>query len=547
MGGILGAEVALLPPNSQPSRFSFRHRILGTLNFDTPFLGLHPGVIVSGIGSLFRKDGSPDPNPQVINKKGDTMSPTMQEDLTPISSISKSSPNFSPATRASTLDLSTDSPSPLSALTSPTPMSDPHYNPSFPNDVRVPVREKWDSALHFLTKHAGGLSQATRSYVTSHLEFGGCLADYVALQRRYAKLRPLEDVDALQRDQSSSLATNRLRFVNYYTASTGRIKHPKIPAQGERGRISRRPSETGGRSSSRSPQISAERAACDEGNNTSQETDGPAKLEEQENRLSTSDEEMTYHAPTPFADDRTLDISNSTTVEDDVGALDGILSTPSPPATSTAPERPPPLPPTSTSLLLPPIPNVPLEPAPFDSSLYPDKETRKLCEKTHLRQVKTYKQAVKDRDKAIADRIKFIAKLEKKSSEAQEKSAKQEEKDRLKEQKRVTKNLTKSAELHDISSKMTKSDSPGFQGDEHVAEKVKAKHDKKFCMLPAKGPTGERDTCWVRVFMEGVDEVGAHCGLFFANKPHYESLVSAVGAKIDTWIREATHLTDELR
>ena len=43
MGGILSAEVALLN----------KHRILGTVNFDTPFLGMHPGVIASGLGSLF--------------------------------------------------------------------------------------------------------------------------------------------------------------------------------------------------------------------------------------------------------------------------------------------------------------------------------------------------------------------------------------------------------------------------------------------------------------------------------------------------------------
>src|SRR2546421_1995595 len=54
MGGILAAEVALLPPHSRESREPFRHRILGTIGFDTPFLGMHPGVVISGIGSLFR-------------------------------------------------------------------------------------------------------------------------------------------------------------------------------------------------------------------------------------------------------------------------------------------------------------------------------------------------------------------------------------------------------------------------------------------------------------------------------------------------------------
>jgi len=65
----------------------------------------------------------------------------------------------------------------------------------------------------------------------------------------------------------------------------------------------------------------------------------------------------------------------------------------------------------------------------------------------------------------------------------------------------------------------------------------KKKKDKKFCMLPPK-IDGKRDSCWVRVYMEGVDEVGAHCGLFFIG-PQYETLVGDVGARIEDWVREA--------
>src|SRR4051812_7190654 len=59
MGGILSAEVALQSPNSPATGQPFRHRILGTINFDTPFLGMHPGVVISGIGSLFRPAPEP--------------------------------------------------------------------------------------------------------------------------------------------------------------------------------------------------------------------------------------------------------------------------------------------------------------------------------------------------------------------------------------------------------------------------------------------------------------------------------------------------------
>src|SRR4051794_11855525 len=66
MGGILAAEVALLPPRSPATGQPFRHRILGTIGFDTPYLGMHPGVIVSGIGSLFR----PAPEPPTFSPTG---------------------------------------------------------------------------------------------------------------------------------------------------------------------------------------------------------------------------------------------------------------------------------------------------------------------------------------------------------------------------------------------------------------------------------------------------------------------------------------------
>ena len=56
MGGLLTAEAALDP--SPVAR-----RIIGVLAFDTPFLGMHPHVVVSGIASLLpNKEGSGPPS-----------------------------------------------------------------------------------------------------------------------------------------------------------------------------------------------------------------------------------------------------------------------------------------------------------------------------------------------------------------------------------------------------------------------------------------------------------------------------------------------------
>lgn len=61
MGGILAAEVVLL---RDAAAARSRHRILGILSFDTPFLGIHPGVITAGIGSLFRASPAASPPSQ---------------------------------------------------------------------------------------------------------------------------------------------------------------------------------------------------------------------------------------------------------------------------------------------------------------------------------------------------------------------------------------------------------------------------------------------------------------------------------------------------
>jgi hypothetical protein len=54
MGGLLIAETALDP--SPVAR-----RIIGLLAFDTPYLGMHPHVVISGIASLFPKKEVPGP------------------------------------------------------------------------------------------------------------------------------------------------------------------------------------------------------------------------------------------------------------------------------------------------------------------------------------------------------------------------------------------------------------------------------------------------------------------------------------------------------
>ncbi|KAH0556894.1 hypothetical protein GP486_005316 [Trichoglossum hirsutum] len=242
MGGILSAEAVLLP-HLGTDGLLFRHRILGTINFDTPFLGMHPGVIVSGIGSLFRpspvpiqpheypEEIGPSPSSQRPPHYSST-SPPLQDSGSHASPASSLAP-FQPTPTLPAL-ASTDSHYPTVGNTDPqlssAPPADPNYNPPFSNDVRLSNRSGWDSALHFVLKHSGNLPTATRTYIMSHLEFGGCLADYDGLKSRYAKIRKLEDVDDISSiaRPAGSRNSQRVRFVNYYTTSTGRPKRSHV-------------------------------------------------------------------------------------------------------------------------------------------------------------------------------------------------------------------------------------------------------------------------------------------------------------------------------
>ena len=57
---------------------------------------------------------------------------------------------------------------------------------------------------------------------------------------------------------------------------------------------------------------------------------------------------------------------------------------------------------------------------------------------------------------------------------------------------------------------------------------------RTFCVLPQ-----EPDSTWVRISMRGVYQVGAHCGLFRDEAPHYGDLVRHMGKEIAEWIRDS--------
>lgn len=241
MGGLLATEVALLPPYTFPeTAHEFRHRILGILSIDCPFLGLQqPGVFISGLSCLFRPPADP------LSSTGGQFEPELVpiligRDIVPgVASVTSYS-DLIHAPPPKTRDFADQShlrPSDsldfgsirsLRSVPEPdwsdTSSWDPNYNPPFPNDRKRQRRGTWDNAMYYVTKHSGGLITAMRSYVTSHLRFGRSVLDHKELRDRYSRIRALEEIITQPLNNST-----RIRFVNYYTACTGRPKRSRPP------------------------------------------------------------------------------------------------------------------------------------------------------------------------------------------------------------------------------------------------------------------------------------------------------------------------------
>ncbi|KXG49322.1 uncharacterized protein PGRI_031920 [Penicillium griseofulvum] len=167
LGGILAADVARLQQDGQP-----KHRILGVVGFDVPFLGIHPRVIPTGtMGSMPKKD------------------PAAEEKLAGEQESLGLNPTFKPAP------------------------SNPNFDPPFMNDVRLVDRGFLKGIMHFVNKNTDNLSRSIFDRIMSPLKFAGCVNNYSELRQRYRHLMELEA------DESSPW---RVRFVNYYTTSTGR-------------------------------------------------------------------------------------------------------------------------------------------------------------------------------------------------------------------------------------------------------------------------------------------------------------------------------------
>ncbi|OAQ98627.1 hypothetical protein LLEC1_02943 [Akanthomyces lecanii] len=584
MGGLLAAEVVLMvrclasmlfecqltcdiQPNRDPHLHQpFKHRILGTLSLDSPFLGLHPGIVKSGLSSLFQP--APKTNKETVG------------------SASQSSLSVDPSASDLQLPLS-EIASNASATSSPPVRPNEHYDPPFFNDI--PFREKplLSRLRHFASKHkAEGIFNAIGNHIISHLEFGSCIADYPELSARYKRIRALEDVDELKAisEGHPPAAHRRVRFVNYYTLSPGRPK----PSPQMDGLSAGNPSlstlsldkldtrdDRFGESVVKADSLSSPDAEqlpkadvapthggsdCGdlyEREDPKPEPDGKsiAKIKSDDDDLDEdyeSDNEshrsMLHLDPVPIFDgeegegeevqragseekdeadkgDEKDDGDESEEKLDKEESLAGAHPIAMAPSKEIQPEL---------DLDLAPIPPEPEEPPPLDLSKYTDKDARKQAEKEAKRQQKAYQQAVKDRTKAIREREKLLEKRRKKSAKEAERLEREttREMQELLKQKQAAEAAAAAATQPSQDDALDTTPRPA----QEQQQQQQPRKLRKFCTLPSK-TRGQCDPAWVDVYMADVDEVEAHCGLF-APGPHYDKLVGDVGSRVMAWVHD---------
>ncbi|KAI6783041.1 Reticulocyte-binding protein 2 a-like protein [Emericellopsis cladophorae] len=501
MGGILAADIVLMPNrNPYGSQHPYLHRILGTISLDSPFLGLHPGIVVSGISSLFQSS----PEQPAENQEASSSNTDLQ--------LQAASPYDMPPDRQPT---------------------DPFFNQPFWNDNPFKEAPFVKRLMNFAKKHRSeGIVNATAKHVLSHLEYGGCLADYPGLRQRYNRLRELEDVDELElqgRQGHSNKA--RVRFVNYYTLSSGRKNEPKTPGSETPADILTPVTSTGDDSWSQQDTRTST-------SNVSFTTKDQSDAEEAADISSLSSRHST--SKHSRGDD-----GETASLQTDLESMSLQDLDPIPMKDDNATER-------DKHLDLAPIPPVPEKPEAPDFEQYTDKDARKQAEREFKRVQKNYATAVKDRNKAIRERNSILEKRRKKAEKEVERQNKEDAKAAAAEVAKAKSQAADAAALQragteqpaaaassaptaDVSASASVSTESAVK-DAEAVEAAKPKKSKKFCTLP-KSHNGQPDPTWVDIYMDGVDEVGAHCGLFFPGV-HYDRLVGDVGERVISWVQD---------
>lgn len=488
--------------------------MLGTINFDVPFLGMHPSVVGTGLSSLFHPRRAED---------------SSQEDLNQTTSLQ--TPDIIPSDQSS--QYSTES----NASSWYEQKPDPNFDPPFVNDVHRVKRNQLDGALNFLKKNSGNLRTAVKEYANSYFEFGGCLADYSGLRRRYALLKELDGIDDLEpKTDKHGRLQRRLRFVNYYTASPGFPKNS--PSESLQGKAL----------TDKSP--SSQTLATESVENL---TKLPSPMISAESIGDSNDDYLTEVEPSPMEDDsasprQSFDAASEQSVTIEDSNLDEVEEE-------------------YTTILksLPPLPTIPPKPQAFDLSKYSHRDILKQAQKEHARLAKLHERAQKEHDTTLKEREKLVQKLSKKGKKSQSISVRSESRGDLDNSiipdndredvenrlptpisasiKETSTSSTPQLEISEIETEINPISPPYIQeppssSSPATPTSTKPPKDRVFCALPPHTTKNSIDPLWVRIFMPDVDQVIAHQSIFLPNGLYYEWLVNDTAARIENWVQD---------
>ncbi|KAF7986032.1 hypothetical protein HWV62_41386 [Athelia sp. TMB] len=238
MGGLLAADAATNTSNKA-------HRVIGMVAFDTPYLGMHPHVVISGIASLIPKDDDEEkkskPSERKMNhphvaivdeavtddweaykQRGPSVSlficgdeRATDGDIEPEASKSSISIGSSHTQSFSATPPTLPPYSPHSPPTSPGSSSlDPEFyinkalsHPFVSGSLKFISAAKDDPLVKWARKHSDAPFVAGKTWIVEHFQFGSCMFDISDLKERYARLVAWEGL-----------------WVNYWTETLPRKK-----------------------------------------------------------------------------------------------------------------------------------------------------------------------------------------------------------------------------------------------------------------------------------------------------------------------------------
>ncbi|KAG7445324.1 uncharacterized protein BT62DRAFT_897963 [Guyanagaster necrorhizus] len=214
MGGLLAAEAATHISNN-PDGYR-PHRIVGMVAFDTPYLGMHPHVVITGIASLFTDDSkdkkterqmNEHPDVQIVDSNVTDEWETFRKNIGGMSL----SPYINQSLHSSTGCIGRTSSSSLLLFPSHSSSSPPSRSPSpslIDQTMNFLNSHADDPLVRWARKHSDEPFTASKRWLVEHFQFGSCMFDPAGLKARYTAL----------------VKWNGGLWVNYWTQTVPRVQ-----------------------------------------------------------------------------------------------------------------------------------------------------------------------------------------------------------------------------------------------------------------------------------------------------------------------------------